>query len=121
MRAPAGREWGNPQPIQTRPSGESTHLGSAGPMMIVMTPQATQDQIDAVVGRLETTGVHVRVMPGELTTAIGAIGAPGRPRGGDAGRADGRERRDRGPPGRRRAGPGGHGRGRPRRADLTPV
>ncbi len=45
-------------------------------MMIVMTPQATQDQIDAVVGRLETTGVHVRVMPGELTTAIGAIGDP---------------------------------------------
>ncbi|HWH93453.1 MAG TPA: 3-deoxy-7-phosphoheptulonate synthase [Baekduia sp.] len=45
-------------------------------MMIVMTPQATQEQIDAVVGRLATTGVHVRVMPGELTTAIGAIGDP---------------------------------------------
>ena len=26
--------------------------------------------------RLETTGVHVVVMPGELTTAIGAIGDP---------------------------------------------
>ena len=45
-------------------------------MMIVMTPQAEQAEIDAVVGRLETTGVHVVVMPGELTTAIGAIGDP---------------------------------------------
>ena len=45
-------------------------------MMIVMTPQATQPQVDAVVARLQTTGVHVRVMPGELTTAIGAIGDP---------------------------------------------
>jgi 3-deoxy-7-phosphoheptulonate synthase len=45
-------------------------------MMIVMTPQATQDEIDAVVARVETTGVHVVVMPGELTTAIGAIGDP---------------------------------------------
>jgi len=45
-------------------------------VMVVMTPGATQDQVDAVVGRLETTGVHVVVMPGELTTAIGAIGDP---------------------------------------------
>src|SRR3978361_2429529 len=45
-------------------------------MMIVMSPQATQPEIDAVVARLQTTGVHVRVMPGELTTAIGAIGDP---------------------------------------------
>ena len=45
-------------------------------MMIVMTPGASQEQVDAVVARLETTGVHVRVMPGELTTAIGAIGDP---------------------------------------------
>src|SRR5260221_13157345 len=45
-------------------------------MMIVMTPQATEQQIDAVRARLETTGVHVVVMPGELTTAIGAIGDP---------------------------------------------
>jgi 3-deoxy-7-phosphoheptulonate synthase len=45
-------------------------------MMIVMTPQASQEQVDAVVARLEATGVHVRVMPGELTTAIGAIGDP---------------------------------------------
>jgi 3-deoxy-7-phosphoheptulonate synthase len=44
--------------------------------MVVMTPGATQEQVDAVVGRLETTGVHVVVMPGELTTAIGAIGDP---------------------------------------------
>src|SRR3977135_3423174 len=44
--------------------------------MVVMTPGATQPQVDAVVARLETTGVHVVVMPGELTTAIGAIGDP---------------------------------------------
>src|SRR3954471_10683907 len=44
--------------------------------MIVMSPQATQPEIDAVVARVETTGVHVVVMPGELTTAIGAIGDP---------------------------------------------
>ena len=45
-------------------------------MMIVMTPGASEAQIDAVKDRLETTGVHVVVMPGELTTAIGAIGDP---------------------------------------------
>ena len=45
-------------------------------MMIVMTPGASEDQIDAVRARLATTGVHVVVMPGELTTAIGAIGDP---------------------------------------------
>src|ERR687889_2612960 len=44
--------------------------------MIVMTPHATPDQIAAVEQRLKTTGVHVLVMPGELTTAIGAIGDP---------------------------------------------
>jgi 3-deoxy-7-phosphoheptulonate synthase len=44
--------------------------------MIVMTPQASEADIEAVKRRLETTGVHVVVMPGELTTAIGAIGDP---------------------------------------------
>jgi 3-deoxy-7-phosphoheptulonate synthase len=44
--------------------------------MIVMTPQAGDAEIKAVVERLETTGVHVVVLPGELTTAIGAIGDP---------------------------------------------
>ena len=44
--------------------------------MIVMTPGATEEQIGGVRARLETTGVHVVVMPGELTTAIGAIGDP---------------------------------------------
>jgi len=44
--------------------------------MIVMTPQATEEEIAAVKARLETTGVHVLVMPGELTTAIGALGDP---------------------------------------------
>src|SRR5215213_11194196 len=44
--------------------------------MIVMTPEATDAQIEAVRARVATTGVHVLVMPGELTTAIGAIGDP---------------------------------------------
>ena len=44
--------------------------------MIVMTPEATEAEIAAVRKRLETTGVHVLVLPGELTTAIGAIGDP---------------------------------------------
>jgi len=45
-------------------------------MMVVMTPQATPAEIEAVVDRLEAAGVHAKVMPGELTTAIGAIGDP---------------------------------------------
>jgi 3-deoxy-7-phosphoheptulonate synthase len=45
-------------------------------MMIVMTPEASEAQIAAVRARLETVGVHVLVLPGELTTAIGAIGDP---------------------------------------------
>jgi 3-deoxy-7-phosphoheptulonate synthase len=44
--------------------------------MIVMTPDAGEAEVAAVRARLETTGVHVLVMPGELTTAIGAIGDP---------------------------------------------
>jgi 3-deoxy-7-phosphoheptulonate synthase len=45
-------------------------------MMIVMTPEATEAHVAAVRARLETVGVHVLVLPGELTTAIGAIGDP---------------------------------------------
>ncbi|HLM10465.1 MAG TPA: 3-deoxy-7-phosphoheptulonate synthase [Thermoleophilaceae bacterium] len=41
-----------------------------------MTPDATPAQIEAVVAKLEARGVHAKVMPGELTTAIGAIGDP---------------------------------------------
>ena len=44
--------------------------------MIVMTPEASEPQIEAVKARLEKVGVHVLVLPGELTTAIGAIGDP---------------------------------------------
>jgi 3-deoxy-7-phosphoheptulonate synthase len=44
--------------------------------MIVMTPDAGDTEVAAVRARLETTGVHVLVTPGELTTAIGAIGDP---------------------------------------------
>jgi 3-deoxy-7-phosphoheptulonate synthase len=45
--------------------------------MIVMTPEATDGQIAAVKRRLETIErLHVLILPGELTTAIGAIGDP---------------------------------------------
>ena len=44
--------------------------------MIVMTPHATPEEVAAVEARLEAMGVHVLVLPGELTTAIGAIGDP---------------------------------------------
>src|SRR3954449_3851131 len=44
--------------------------------MIVMTPGASEEQVEAVKERLSATGVHVVVLPGELTTAIGAIGDP---------------------------------------------
>jgi 3-deoxy-7-phosphoheptulonate synthase len=44
--------------------------------MVVMTPEATPEEIEAVVAKLEARGVHAKVMPGELTTAIGAIGDP---------------------------------------------
>src|SRR5215210_5635174 len=44
--------------------------------MIVMTPGATEADVEAVKERLATTGVHVVVLPGEMTTAIGAIGDP---------------------------------------------
>src|ERR687889_873995 len=44
--------------------------------MIVMTPEATEAHVAAVRAKLETVGVHVLVLPGELTTAIGAIGDP---------------------------------------------
>ncbi len=45
-------------------------------MMIVMQPGAADAEVEAVRERLAETGVHVVVMPGELTTAIGAIGDP---------------------------------------------
>ena len=44
--------------------------------MVVMTPAASDADVAAVVKRLEAAGVHAKVMPGELTTAIGAIGDP---------------------------------------------
>jgi 3-deoxy-7-phosphoheptulonate synthase len=45
--------------------------------MIVMRPDASEADIAAVKQRLESLGrLHVLVMPGELTTAIGAIGDP---------------------------------------------
>ncbi len=46
--------------------------------MVVMTSGASDAEIGAVTERLEALGVHVLVWPGELTTAIGAIGDPER-------------------------------------------
>ena len=45
-------------------------------MMIVMQPGAPAAEVEAVRRRLSETGVHVVVLPGKLTTAIGAIGDP---------------------------------------------
>ena len=68
-------------PARARGQGSRCRRRAAGtpccePMMVVMTPEATPAQIDAVVAKLEARGVHAKVMPGELTTAIGAIGDP---------------------------------------------
>ena len=41
--------------------------------MIVMTPEAGEREIEAVKAKLATTGVHVLVLPGELTTAIASV------------------------------------------------
>jgi 3-deoxy-7-phosphoheptulonate synthase len=43
-------------------------------MMIVMKEDATQEQIDSVVKRVESVGAHAHVSEGELLTVIGAIG-----------------------------------------------
>ncbi len=40
--------------------------------MIVMTPQASPEEIAAVEARLETTGVHVELIRGETNTVIAA-------------------------------------------------
>src|SRR5262245_18810836 len=43
-------------------------------MMIVMKEGATEAQIEAVIGRVESVGAHAHVSRGELVTVIGAIG-----------------------------------------------
>src|SRR3954447_5294491 len=43
-------------------------------MMIVMKEEATPEQIDAVVKRVESVGAHAHVSEGEVLTVIGAIG-----------------------------------------------
>ena len=43
-------------------------------MMIVMKEEATPDQIEAVVKRVESVGARTHVSQGELVTVIGAIG-----------------------------------------------
>jgi 3-deoxy-7-phosphoheptulonate synthase len=43
-------------------------------MMIVMKEDATKEQIDSVVRRVENVGAHAHVSEGEVLTVIGAIG-----------------------------------------------
>jgi 3-deoxy-7-phosphoheptulonate synthase len=43
-------------------------------MMIVMKEGASQDQVDAIVARVESVGATAHVSQGELVTVIGAIG-----------------------------------------------
>jgi 3-deoxy-7-phosphoheptulonate synthase len=43
-------------------------------MMIVMKEDATKEQVDSVVRRVENVGAHAHVSEGELLTVIGAIG-----------------------------------------------
>ena len=43
-------------------------------MMIVMKEEATQEQIDSVVVRVESVGAHAHISEGEVLTVIGAIG-----------------------------------------------
>jgi len=43
-------------------------------MMIVMKEDATKEQIDSIVKRVESVGAHAHVSEGELLTVIGAIG-----------------------------------------------
>ena len=43
-------------------------------MMIVMKPTATEDQVQAVIDRIESVGAHAHPSRGEEVTVIGAIG-----------------------------------------------
>src|SRR5215218_10295952 len=43
-------------------------------MMIVMKPTATDEQVDAVIRRIEEAGARAHPSRGELVTVIGAIG-----------------------------------------------
>jgi 3-deoxy-7-phosphoheptulonate synthase len=43
-------------------------------MMIVMREDATKEQVDSIVRRVENVGAHAHVSEGELLTVIGAIG-----------------------------------------------
>src|SRR5215218_10467705 len=72
-RAPCATSW---RTISAPTSWASASWGCERAVMIVMTPEAGEAEIEAVKAKLKTTGVHVLVLPGELTTAIGAIGDP---------------------------------------------
>src|SRR5205814_1551996 len=83
----SGRDHLERRPATARPDRRDALEAAAGRaapparrhslVMIVMTPDATDAQVAAVKQRLETIErLHVLVLPGELTTAIGAIGDP---------------------------------------------
>jgi 3-deoxy-7-phosphoheptulonate synthase len=61
-------------------------------MMIVMKEDATREQIDSVVRRVESLGAHAHVSEGELLTVIGAIGDRERIANLDLAGADGVDR-----------------------------
>jgi 3-deoxy-7-phosphoheptulonate synthase len=61
-------------------------------MMIVMKEDATREQIDSVVSRVENVGAHAHVSQGELLTVIGAIGDRERIANLDLAGADGVDR-----------------------------
>lgn len=46
-------------------------------MLIVMSPQATPEQIDQVVAAVEAMGLIAEPIPGSLRTAIGVLGNQG--------------------------------------------
>ena len=43
-------------------------------MMIVMKPTATEDEVQAVIERIESVGAHAHPSRGEEVTVIGAVG-----------------------------------------------
>src|ERR687887_2510239 len=61
-------------------------------MMIVMREDATKEQVDSIVKRVESVGAHAHVSEGELLTVIGAIGDRERIANLDLAGADGVDR-----------------------------
>jgi 3-deoxy-7-phosphoheptulonate synthase len=56
---------------------DAIHARQEFPVLIVMHPQATPAQLDAITGRLAAMGLTARLIPSEHRTAIGVIGNDG--------------------------------------------